>query len=280
MALTRAFVIGHPVAQSRSPMLHGYWLKTYGLAGSYEKVDVAPEALDDFFAGFRDARWVGGNVTVPHKVAVMKHLDRIDDAARTLGAVNTIWWESNALVGGNTDWSGFLGNLDERAPGWDRNGGKAVIIGAGGAARAAAYGLKARGMTVALCNRTRDKAAEIAESLGGMSGHGLEALPALMNEADLLVNTTSLGMSGKPPLDIDLSPLKVGAVVHDIVYVPLETDLLKQAKARGHRTVDGLGMLLHQAVEGFHHWFGVKPEVTNELRELLEGDIRTKAPGA
>ena len=134
-------------------------------------------------------------------------------------------------------------------------------------------------MTVALCNRTRDKAVEIAEALGGMSGHGLDALPALMGETDLLVNTTSLGMAGKPPLDIDLSPLKADAVVHDIVYVPLETELLKQAKARGHRTVDGLGMLLHQAVEGFHHWFGVKPEVKKELRELLEGDIKAKTPG-
>jgi shikimate dehydrogenase len=261
-------------------MLHGHWLKTYGLAGSYEKVDVEPDALDGFFAGFRDAGWAGGNVTVPHKVAVMKHLDHVEDAARVIGAVNTIWWEGELLVGGNTDWSGFLGNLDERAPGWDRQGGSAVIIGAGGAARAAAYALKARGMTVALCNRTPGNAVEIAEALGGMSGHGLEALPALMGETDLLVNTTSLGMSGKPPLDIDLSPLKAGAVVHDIVYVPLETELLKQAKARGHRTVDGLGMLLHQAVEGFQHWFGVRPEVTKELRELLESDIRATSPGA
>lgn len=279
MKRTRAFVAGHPIAQSRSPMLHTYWLDRYGIVGSYEKVDVAPEMLDSFFSGYRDAGWVGGNVTVPHKVAVMKYLDRIDAGATAIGAVNTIWWEGDALVGGNTDWQGFLGNLDERAPGWDRTGGHAVIIGAGGAARAAAFALKSRGMTVALCNRTEDKAVEIADALGGMSGHGLDALPGLLGEADLLVNTTSLGMAGKPPLDIDLSPLKSGAVVHDIVYVPLETDLLGQAKARGHRTVDGLGMLLHQAVEGFRHWFGRTPEVTAELRERLENDIRATSPG-
>lgn len=280
MTAPRAFVMGHPIAHSRSPMLHGHWLQRYGIAGSYERVDVAPADLAAFFAGYREAGWVGGNVTVPHKLAVIPYLDRIDEAATTLGAVNTIWWEDGRLVGGNTDGIGFLGNLDELAPGWDRDAERAVVIGAGGAARAAAYGLGARRLSVALCNRTVSTAQDLAARFGGMTGHGLDALPALMRDADLLVNTTSLGMAGKPPLEVDLSTLKPGAVVCDVVYVPLETGLLKAAKARGHRTVDGLGMLLHQAGEGFRHWFGQAPEVTRELRTLLIDDIRAKTPGA
>lgn len=280
MTAGRAFVMGHPIAHSRSPMLHGYWLERYGIAGSYEPIDVAPEALAAFFARFCETGWVGGNVTVPHKLAVVRYLDRIDDAATALGAVNTIWWQDGELVGGNTDCTGFLGNLDELAPGWDRDAGNAVILGAGGAARAAAYGLRQRGLSVALCNRTATKAEELAAHFGGMSGHGMDALPGLLRDADLLVNTTSLGMLGKPPLEIDLAPLKPGAVVYDVVYVPLETGLLKAAKAKGHPTVDGLGMLLHQAVDGFRHWFGTTPEVTAELRALLIDDIRAKTPGA
>lgn len=261
-------------------MLHGYWLRSYGIAGSYERVDVPPEAVGDFFATYRDAGWVGGNVTAPHKLAVIPHLDRIDDAGTAMGAVNTIWWEDDDLVGGNTDAIGFLGNLDELVPGWDRATGTAVILGAGGAARAAAYGLKTRGLSIDLCNRTVSKAEELADHFGGMGGHGLEALPDLLSRADLLVNTTSLGMLGKEPLEIDLSTLKDGAIVYDVIYVPLETRLLKDAKARGHRTVDGLGMLLHQAVHGFRHWFGRTPEVTAELRAMLIEDIRAKIPGA
>jgi len=280
MSTPRAFIIGHPVAQSRSPMLHGYWLDRHGIAGSYELVDVAPEALGDFFASYRKNGWVGGNVTVPHKLAVIPFLDRIDNDAKAMGAVNTIWWEDGQLVGGNTDWIGFLGNLDELVPGWDSAGKQAVLIGAGGAARAAAYGLKSRGFSVTLCNRTVSKAQEIAAHFGGMSGRGLDELPELMKQADILVNTTSLGMLGKPPLDVDLAPLKPGAIVYDVIYVPLETAILKEAKSRGHRTVDGLGMLLHQAVEGFNHWFGQKPEVTEEIRQLLIDDIRAKTPGA
>lgn len=280
MTTRRAFIIGHPVAQSRSPMLHGYWLDRYGIEGGYELVDVPPEALEAFFSAYRKNGWVGGNVTVPHKLAVIPFLDEIDDAVKAMGAVNTIWWEDGQLVGGNTDWIGFLGNLDEFVPGWDDDAKKAVIIGAGGAARAAAYGLKSRGLFVSLCNRTVSKAEEIASHFGGMSGHGLDALPEQMKDADILVNATSLGMLGKPPLEVDLATLKPSAIVYDVIYVPLETNILKTAKAAGHRTVDGLGMLLHQAVEGFRHWFGHTPEVTEELRMLLIDDIRAKTPGA
>ncbi|MBY5319053.1 shikimate dehydrogenase [Rhizobium johnstonii] len=281
MAQNRAFVMGHPIAHSRSPMLHGYWLKRCGIEGSYERLDIPPQDIDSFFSSFREAGWIGGNITVPHKTAVIPHLDHIDDAATKMGAVNTIWWEDGVLVGGNTDAIGFLGNIDELAPGWDTGTKRAVILGAGGATRAATYGLLSRGLTVALCNRTVSKAESLASHFGaGVSAHGMNALPELIAECDLLVNTTSLGMIGQPPLDFDLSPLKKDAIVYDVIYVPLETELIKGAKARGHRSVDGLGMLLHQGVVGFNRWFRIKPEVTGELRQILIDDIRAKTPGA
>lgn len=281
MIRPRAFVMGHPIGHSRSPMLHGYWLERYHIRGSYEPIDVPPERLADFFTRYRDAGWAGGNVTVPHKTAVIPYLDRIDEAAEAVGAVNTIWWDDEVLVGGNTDATGFLGNIDELVPGWDKSAKRAILLGAGGAARAATYGLRERGLEVSICNRTVATAEALAAHFGDrVSAHGLDAMPALMEKCDLFVNTTSLGMIGQPPLQIDLAPLKADAIVYDIVYVPLETDVLKAAKARGYRTVDGLGMLLHQAVEGFSHWFGRRPEVTGELRKLLSDDIRAKTPGA
>ncbi|EUB99313.1 Shikimate dehydrogenase [Rhizobium sp. CF080] len=281
MVSKRAFVMGHPIAHSRSPMLHGYWLKRYGLEGSYERLDIPPQEIDAFFAGFRDAGWIGGNVTVPHKTAVIPHLDSIDDAATKMGAVNTIWWQDGKLLGGNTDAIGFLGNIDELVPGWEAGTKKAVIFGAGGATRAAAYGLQSRGLQVALCNRTLSKAQALADHFGaGVGAHKMDELGDLLADCDLLVNATSLGMIGQPPLDIDLSPLKKDAIVYDVVYVPLETQILKTARERGHRTVDGLGMLLHQAVVGFERWFKHKPDVTTELRQILIDDIRAKTPGA
>lgn len=277
----RAFVVGHPIAHSRSPMLHGFWLKQLGIAGSYDARDVPPDELKAFFAGLRDEGYVGGNVTVPHKTAVLSLVSRIDEAAQAIGAVNTVWLEGDAFVGGNTDAIGFLHNLDDRAPGWDAGHPSVLVLGAGGAARAATYGLLQRGCTVHLVNRTPDRAEALAEHFGAkVHAHAWDELAALLPQADVLVNTTSLGMLAKPPLEIDLRGLKPSAVVHDIVYVPLETGLLRAAKARGHRTVDGLGMLLHQAVAGFEHWFGVKPVVTDELRRLIEDDIRAKTPGA
>ena len=281
MPQNKAFVMGHPIAHSRSPMLHGYWLKRHGIDGSYERLDIAPADLAAFFSGFRDAGWIGGNVTVPHKTAVISFLDRIDADANAMGAVNTIYWDEGQLVGGNTDAIGFMGNLDERAPGWDRGARLAVVIGAGGATRAAIHGLRSRGLAVAVCNRTLEKAELLARHFGdGVTAYGLDALPRLMSDADLFVNTTSLGMVGQPPLAVDLTRLKASAVVYDIVYVPLETALLEAARAGGHGTVDGLGMLLHQGVEGFSRWFKVRPEVTDELRGLISDDIRAKTPGA
>ncbi len=279
--MKRAFVMGHPIGHSRSPMLHGYWLKLYGIDGSYEALDIAPEAIGDFFAGFREAGWAGGNVTVPHKMAVIPYLARIDENARAMGAVNTIWWEGDDLVGGNADSLGFMGNLDDRAPGWDAVAKKAVVLGAGGAARAAVWGLKGRGLSVVIVNRTRTKADDLAAHFGdGVASADIAALDHELAEADLLVNATSLGMAGQPHNDVDLSTLKPTATVADVVYVPLETGLLKEAALRGHRTVDGLGMLLHQAVFGFSHWFGQVPEVTEELREMIVADIRAKTKEA
>jgi shikimate dehydrogenase len=277
----RAFVMGHPIAHSRSPMLHGYWLDQLGVAGAYDRCDVPPESLDAFFAELREKGYVGGNITVPHKTAAMAHVSRIDDAGKAIGAINTIWLEEGRFVGGNTDTIGFLGNLDDRAPGWDAHGRTAVVLGAGGAARAATYGLLQRDFRVCLVNRSADHAEALAGHFGaGVVAHPWKELGALLSQADLLVNTTSLGMMGKPPLEIDLSGLKPSAIVHDVVYVPLETGLLKAARARGHRTVDGLGMLLHQAVAGFERWFGVRPAVAEELRQIIEADIRAKTPGA
>lgn len=275
--IPKACVMGHPVAHSRSPMIHGYWLETLGIAGAYELADVAPADFAAFLRGLRGRGYVGGNVTVPHKEAAHRHVDRRDAASEAIGAVNTVWYEDGLLVGSNTDAHGFLAHLDATVAGWSANVRSGLVLGAGGAARAIAYALLARGIAVALANRTRTRARELAGHFGGrVSAHGLDELPRLLGDADLLVNATSLGMAGKPPLDIDLAPLKPGAVVYDIVYVPLETSLLKSAKAKGHATVDGLGMLLHQAVPGFARWFGVTPAVTPGLRALVEADIRAK----
>jgi shikimate dehydrogenase len=277
--------MGHPIAQSRSPMLHGYWLKTLGIAGSYERVDVPPDGFDAVMATFLADGFVGGNVTAPHKQAAFKAMARLDEAAASIGAVNTIWVEDGELVGGNTDAHGFIANLDDRAPGWQSQGHSAVVLGAGGASRAALFALKARAMAVTLVNRTRAHAEELAAHFNDYGGPAIKvadwsALPEALAAADLLVNTTVLGMLGKPAMDIDLTPLNPDATVYDIVYVPLETAFLQAARLRGHRTVDGLGMLLHQAVPGFTRWFGAVPTVTPELRALIEADIRAKTPGA
>ncbi len=279
--IARACVIGHPVAHSRSPMIHGYWLKTLGIAGAYELKDVAPEVFGDFLLHLSEHGYVGGNITVPHKEAAFELVTRRDAAAEAIGAVNTVWLEDGILVGANSDARGFLANLDERAPGWNVPGCRALILGAGGAARAAAYALVERGARIALVNRTLARAQALAAKFPGRaSAHEPDGLHQLLTEADLLVNCTSAGMAGMASLDIDLRPLKPAAVVCDMVYVPLETGLLDAARARGHRIVDGLGMLLHQAVLGFEKWFGAKPRVTAELRALVEADIRAKSASA
>lgn len=271
--MIRACVIGWPIKHSRSPIIHNYWLHRHGIDGVYDKEAVVPDDLPQFLA--RIGRDIAGcNVTVPHKEAVMGMLGgNIDATARAVGAVNTVWFENGALHGANTDVEGFLSNLDQGAPGWDKAPLKAVVLGAGGAARAVVYGLVQRGAEdIAIFNRNRDRANELARALGGRAV-GDDDLDAALRAATLLVNATSLGMTGQPALEIALEALNPRAVVTDIVYVPLRTSLLEDAAARGNRTVDGLGMLLHQAVPGFEKWFGVRPDVTPELRRLVERDI-------
>jgi shikimate dehydrogenase len=273
--MTRCFIIGHPVAHSRSPIIHGHWLAEHGLDGSYERVDVPPDAVAAFLDRIRSGEFAGGNVTVPNKEAVLPLLDHVGETARRMGAVNTIWVEDGKLHGDNTDAFGFLAHLDDRVPGWDARTASALILGAGGAARAVVHGLVSRGVgRIILVNRSMARAEDLAAEFGaGVEARGRSEAAALVATSDLIVNTTSLGMQGQPPLDLDLAGLRPGTIVDDIVYVPLETALLAEARARGGVPVDGLGMLLHQAIPGFERWFGVRPEVTPALRARLEADI-------
>ena len=271
----RACVIGWPVQHSRSPLIHGYWLDSMGLRGSYGRAEVPPDDLAGFVAGFAKDGYAGGNVTLPHKSAAFALCDRSSPTAQRLRAVNTLWMEDGALCGDNTDVAGFLGALDQDAPGWDACE-RAVVFGAGGAARAVIHALLLRNIKrVTVLNRTVERGVELAARFGEkISVCAWAGRQEALAGCELLVNTTSLGMAGQPPLDIDLSSLSATAVVDDIVYVPLETPLLAAARAQGLRTVGGLAMLLHQAVPGFERWFGERPEVTPALRALVEADIR------
>lgn len=273
----RAFVCGHPIAHSRSPKIHGYWLKTYGIDGSYEAVDVAPEAFPSFVEELRSGAYTGGNVTLPNKEAAFHLADRRDAAADEIGAANTLWVVDGIVHASNTDAYGFAANLDEYAAGWDR-GRIAVVLGAGGAARAVVHALKERGFTeIRIVNRTAARAEELADRFGlPVSAHRIDACRELCGDADLLVNTTSVGMSGSGGVPADPAWLPDRALVTDIVYVPLETPLLAAARGRGLTTVDGLGMLLHQAVPGFQRWFGARPVVTGELRAMIVRDIESR----
>lgn len=271
----RCFIIGHPVAHSRSPLIHGHWLAEHGLAGSYERVAVPPAEVPAFIARLRAGEFAGGNVTVPNKEAVLPLLDEVSKTARAMGAANTLWMEGGRLHGDNTDAYGFLAHLDACVPGWDGRSRTALVVGAGGAARAVIHGLAERGVRrILLVNRSPERAHALATAFPKVvETRRWEDTSGLVGESDLIVNTTSLGMRGQPPLEIDLSGLRSGTVVDDIVYVPLETPLLAEARRRGGVPVDGLGMLLHQAVPGFERWFGVRPQVTAELRAKLEADI-------
>jgi len=271
----RCFIIGHPVAHSRSPLIHGHWLAEHGLAGSYERVDVPPAEAAAFIARLRAGEFVGGNVTVPNKEVVLPLLDEASQTAQAMGAANTLWMDGGKLHGDNTDAYGFLAHLDACVPGWAGRSGTALILGAGGAARAVIHGLVERGIgRILLVNRSTERAVELAASFPGtVEARPWQGVARLVAESDLIVNTTSLGMHGQPPLEIDLSALRPGTIVDDIVYVPMETPLLAEARRRGGIPVDGLGMLLHQAVPGFERWFGVRPQVTAELRAKLEVDI-------
>ncbi|MGN8116883.1 shikimate dehydrogenase [Labrys sp. 22185] len=277
--MKRAFVVGYPISHSRSPLIHGFWLKELGIQGSYERIAVEPAAFDTFVRTLAEQGFVGGNVTVPHKEAAFRLASVDDPVARDLEAVNTLWFEGSQLKGMNTDVAGFLANLDQEAPGWSAGMKQAVVLGAGGASRAILYGLLQRGAErILLINRTLERAEALARHFGTkVTALAWDQVETALEEADLLVNTTSLGMKGQPPLDLDLSRLPKSTLVTDIVYVPLETPLLAAARQLGLATVDGLGMLLHQAVPGFERWFGARPEVTPRLRALVLADIEAKA---
>lgn len=272
-ATPAACLIGWPAAHSRSPIIHKYWLKQFGIAGDYRIEAVEPAAFTDFIGSLAARGYRGANVTIPHKEQALA-LSTPDARARAVGAANTLYFVNGSLHSTNTDVEGFIGNLDASAPDWNADG-EAVVLGAGGSARAVVFGLLERGVTrIHLVNRSHDRAQALAQPYGErVSVITWDDLDAALPKAGLVVNTTSLGMKGQPPLPLDVSALRADATVADLVYVPLETALLKAAKARGLRTADGLGMLLHQAVRGFELWFGKRPQVTAELRALVEADL-------
>jgi shikimate dehydrogenase len=268
-----ACLIGWPAAHSRSPLIHHYWLRKLGIEGGYNIEAVPPEGFAEFVQHLSGHGFVGANVTLPHKERALA-LTVPDARARAVGAANTLWYEAGELRSTNTDIEGFINNLDASAKGWD-NTDDALVLGAGGSSRAVVYGLIERGIQrVHLANRTMERARALADQFGpAVHSVAWEKLGELLPRAGLLVNTTSLGMHGQPALDVDVSLLPQSAIVADLVYVPLETALLKASRARGLKTADGLGMLLHQAVRGFELWFGQRPEVTAELRALVEADL-------
>jgi len=267
-----AGVMGWPVSHSRSPRLHGYWLRRYGIDGCYIPLPVRPE---DFAAALRalpKLGFAGANVTVPHKEAALATVDRVNAEAHRMGAVNTIVVAADGtLEGRNSDGFGFIENLRSSVADWRARAGPAAIVGAGGAARAVAVALIDAGVPeLRLINRTVERAERLAGDVGGpIQVYGWPERARAMADVALLVNTTTLGMAGQPPLELDLASLPTAAVVNDVVYSPLATPLLAAAEARGNRVVDGLGMLLHQARPGFAAWFGIEPEVTPELRRFV-----------
>jgi shikimate dehydrogenase len=268
-----ACLIGWPAAHSRSPLIHHYWLRTLGIEGGYNIEAVPPEGFAEFVLHLSAHGFVGANVTIPHKERALA-LSVPDARARAVGAANTLWYEGNELRSTNTDIEGFINNLDACAKGWDKID-DALVLGAGGSSRAVVFGLVERGIKrVYLANRTIERARALAGQFGE-TVHPIawEKIGEALPHAGLLVNTTSLGMRGQPALELDANLLPSNALVADLVYVPLETPLLAAARARGLKTADGLGMLLHQAVRGFELWFGRRPEVTSELRALVEADL-------
>lgn len=270
----KAFVVGHPVAHSRSPLIHNYWLAEHGLNGSYERIDVAPDDFASFLASLVEQGFVGGNVTIPHKETAFAAIGERDEAAEAIGAINTIWTKDARLLGSNTDAFGFSANLDDKAPQW-RNGTRACVLGAGGAARAIVYALIQAGFEeIIVINRNLDRARYLSEAFGPkLRPLGWSAVDSALDSVDLLINTTSLGMGGTEFPVLPLGRLSADAIVTDIVYTPLRTPLLSQAERAGLKTVDGLGMLLHQAVPGFEKWFGKRPVVTPALRDHVLADM-------
>lgn len=269
-------VIAWPAGHSRSPLIHNYWIKQHKLDAEYRREAVPPDKFAEFVTHLHEHGYIGANITVPHKEPALK-LSEPDERARAVGAANALWYKDGRLRSTNTDVEGFLANLDAVTPGWDRGLSTAVVLGAGGGARAVVYALVTREVgRIYVINRTKEKAQALRNKFGSaVQVAGWDETTGLLGDAGLLVNTTTLGMVGQPPLDFNLR-CPVSMVVVDIVYAPLVTGLLASARARGLRSADGLGMLLHQAVRGFELWFGIKPEVTPELRALVEADLLKK----
>lgn len=273
--MMRACVIGWPISHSRSPLIHNYWLRQYGIEGTYTKEPVKPEDLEAFLRSFKARGLEGCNVTVPHKEAAFALAAIREPSAVAVNAANTLWLDDGQLACANTDTYGFMANLDASAPDWRKRSGPILILGAGGSARAVVYGFLEAGMSdIRVFNRSPDRARELAHHFGArVTAYSWDARNEHVSEAAVIVNTTTLGMNGTGSTGIDFTRAQAGAVAADLVYVPLETEFLKTARANGLTGVDGLGMLLHQAVPGFEKWFGVRPVVTPELYQIIAGDI-------
>ncbi|MCZ4316751.1 shikimate dehydrogenase [Comamonadaceae bacterium G21597-S1] len=271
-----AGLMGWPVAHSRSPDIHNHWMAEHGLRGAYVLLPVVPDGLDQALRALPVLGFAGCNLTIPHKVAAMALVDRVDPVARRIGAINTVVVQPDgSLAGFNNDGFGYIESLRDEVPGWRADAGPVVVMGAGGAARAVLVGLAEQGAReIRLCNRSADKARALAAELGApVRAVPWEQRHAALADAALLVNTTSQGMHGQAPLDLSLDALPPRALVSDLVYVPLVTPLLAAARARGNPVVGGLGMLLHQARPAFAAWFGTMPRVTPALRALIERSL-------
>lgn len=273
--MKRACVVGWPISHSRSPLIHGHWLHRYAIDGAYTRQAVRPEDIRAFLSDLASQGFVGCNVTVPHKEVAFAVADVVEDSARAVGAANTIWLDDGRIHAANTDTYGFMTHLAIEAPKWNGDRGPVMLLGAGGAARAIAHGfLEADVGEVWITNRTRERAEALAAHFGKrVVVVEWERRAEAARDVGVLVNTTTIGMKGEGQLGIDTARMRSTAVVADIVYVPLETELLRDARRAGLRAVDGLGMLLHQAVPGFEKWFGVRPEVTRQLRDIIVADI-------
>tara|TARA_B100001971_G_C18112368_1_gene494903 strand:+ start:79 stop:909 length:831 start_codon:yes stop_codon:yes gene_type:complete len=265
-----AGVMGWPVKHSLSPKLHGYWIDQYGFDTRYDLLPVEPENLENALHSLLVNGYTGCNLTLPHKTEALKHMSVISDTAKAIGAVNTVVVQSDgSLFGDNTDAYGFIQSLNTQCSGWQKTVTSALIIGAGGAAKAVLFGLKDAGIdNITVANRTIEKAKSLCDTAISISD-----IRDILPETDLIINTTSLGMAGQPPLDIDISALPKHAIVADIVYVPRKTDLLKQAEELGLKTAEGIDMLLHQAVPAFEHWFDIRPDVTDDLKDMILNEV-------
>jgi len=267
-------LVGHPVSHSKSPLIHNYWLDAHGLDASYEAVDVAVDDFESKFQEMLDAGYEGFNFTIPHKIMALDYCDEVEPVAQEMRAINTIYKKGEKIIGTNTDSFGFIEHLKTEAPDFDIRNDPSVVIGAGGAARAVVYGLLQEGAKeVRILNRTRSKAEAVAMQSARVQAWDWEERESALPEAGLLVNTTSLGMSGQPELDIDLFMLPQDTVIYDIVYAPLKTKFLRECEERGNFIINGLGMLVHQARKGFECWFDVLPDYDDALRDMLAAEL-------